>query len=60
MTQDIELKKAFESLTPGRRNSWVLHFSSAKQTATRTSRIEKAYEDILKGKGHNEDYKKKK
>ncbi len=60
LTQDIELKKAFESLTPGRRNSWVLHFSSAKQTATRTSRIEKAYEDILKGKGHNEDYKKKK
>lgn len=48
---DPELKAAFESLTPGRRRGYVLHFSQAKQSATRASRIEKRRERILAGKG---------
>lgn len=45
------LKKAFEALTPGRRKAYLLHFSSAKQSTTRISRIEKSIPNILKGKG---------
>lgn len=48
---DPEFRAAFEALTPGRRRGWVLHFSSAKQSATRTSRIDKAAPKILAGKG---------
>ena len=48
------LGKAFRSLTPGRQRAWVLHFSGAKQSATRTSRIEKASPRILEGKGMND------
>ncbi|MFM8741616.1 MAG: YdeI/OmpD-associated family protein [Cytophagales bacterium] len=35
------LKKAFESLTPGRQRGYLLYFSSAKQAKTREARIEK-------------------
>ncbi len=45
------LKKAFEALTPGRQKAYLLHFSSAKQSTTRISRIEKCIPNILKGKG---------
>lgn len=51
---DKKLRKAFEALTPGRQRSWVLHFTSAKQSKTRAARIEKATERILAGKGWNE------
>ena len=47
----LELKSAFEALTPGRRRAYLLHFSSAKQSSTRTSRVLKAIPDILNGKG---------
>lgn len=56
---DLGFKKAFESLTPGRQRAWLLHFNRAKQSETRSRRIEKAYEEILSGKGFNEDYQKK-
>lgn len=46
-----ELKKAFHALTPGRQRGYLLYFSSAKQSKTRESRIEKYVEQILKGKG---------
>ena len=46
-----ELKKAFEALTPGRQRGYLLHFSSAKQSATRQARIEKCMPGILEGKG---------
>jgi len=49
-----ELKAAFEKLTPGRQRGYLLHFSQAKQSATRLSRIEKCMEAIFKGKGMNE------
>lgn len=46
-----ELKTAFEALTPGRQRGYLLYFSSAKQSKTRESRIEKCLEQILIGKG---------
>lgn len=49
-----ELKSAFEKLTPGRQRGYLLHFSQAKQSATRLSRIEKNMEAIFNGKGLNE------
>ncbi len=48
------LKKAFDALTPGRQRGYVLHFSGAKQSKTRASRIEKHVERILDGKGLND------
>ena len=45
------LKAAFEALTPGRQRAYLLHFSSAKQSKTRESRIEKCIPQILDGKG---------
>ena len=45
------LKTAFEALTPGRQRGYLLYFSSAKQSKTRESRIEKYIPQILKGKG---------
>jgi uncharacterized protein YdeI (YjbR/CyaY-like superfamily) len=45
------LKKAFESLTPGRQRGYLLYFSSAKQSKTRVSRVEKYIPQILDGKG---------
>jgi len=45
------LKKAFHALTPGRQRGYLLHFSSAKQAATREARIERNAERIMAGKG---------
>ena len=49
--KDARLKRAFEALTPGRQRSWLYHFGSAKQSATRVARIEKAAPSIIAGKG---------
>ena len=46
-----ELKIAFDALSPGRQRGYLLYFSSAKQSKTRETRIEKHIEQILKGKG---------
>ena len=51
---DEKFKKAFNKLTPGRQRGYLLHFSSAKQSKTRTSRIEKAKPKIYEGRGYNE------
>lgn len=45
------LQTAFEALTQGRQRAYIMHFSSAKQSATRTARIESYKERILSGKG---------
>ncbi len=45
------VKAAFDALTPGRRRAYLLYFSGAKQSKTRTSRVEKCLPQILKGKG---------
>jgi uncharacterized protein YdeI (YjbR/CyaY-like superfamily) len=46
-----KLRTAFASLTPGRQRAYILHFSSAKQSKTRESRVEKCMPQILSGKG---------
>jgi Uncharacterized protein conserved in bacteria len=45
------LKKAFESLTPGRQRGYLFYFSQAKQSKTREARVEKYIKQILAGKG---------
>lgn len=45
------LKKTFGALTPGRQRAYILHFSGAKQSKTRRSRIEKCVPRILDGRG---------
>jgi uncharacterized protein YdeI (YjbR/CyaY-like superfamily) len=45
------LKKAFDKLTPGRQRAYMLHIASAKQSKTRSSRVEKCVPQILAGKG---------
>ncbi|MFA6149966.1 MAG: YdeI/OmpD-associated family protein [Chitinophagaceae bacterium] len=54
LNKNPALKTAFEALTPGRQRAYLLHFSSPKQSKTRTSRVEKSIPDILKGKGLND------
>jgi uncharacterized protein YdeI (YjbR/CyaY-like superfamily) len=49
------LKSAFKALTPGRQRGYLLYFSAAKQSKTRTLRIEKSIKQILKGKGLNDE-----
>ena len=44
-------KRAFEALTPGRQRGYLYHFATAKQSATRAARIEKAMPAIFEGKG---------
>lgn len=46
-----ELKRAFEKLSPGRRRSFLLHFTAARQSATRRSRILACIPKIIEGKG---------
>ncbi len=54
LNENPSLKTAFYALTPGRQRGYLLYFSSAKQSKTRQSRIEKYKSDILKGKGLND------
>jgi uncharacterized protein YdeI (YjbR/CyaY-like superfamily) len=49
--KDARFKRAFEALTPGRQRGYLHHFAAAKQSATRTARIEKAMPAIFAGKG---------
>jgi uncharacterized protein YdeI (YjbR/CyaY-like superfamily) len=51
LNKNKALKKAFESLTPGRQRAYLLHFSSAKLAKTREARVEKYIPQILAGKG---------
>jgi len=54
LEENPELQEAFEALTPGRQRGYLLHFSGAKQSKTRTSRIEKCIPKIFEGKGLND------
>src|SRR5690348_12712317 len=49
--KDARFKRAFEALTPGRQRSYLYHFGAAKQSATRTARIDKAMPAIFEGRG---------
>jgi uncharacterized protein YdeI (YjbR/CyaY-like superfamily) len=54
LKRDPKLAMAFEALTPGRQRGYVLHVAGAKQSKTRTARIEKCVTRILAGKGLND------
>jgi uncharacterized protein YdeI (YjbR/CyaY-like superfamily) len=54
LKKDKKLEKAFNALTPGRQRAYVLHFTAAKQSQTRTARIEKCVPKILAGLGIND------
>jgi uncharacterized protein YdeI (YjbR/CyaY-like superfamily) len=56
LKENATLKKAFTALTPGRQRAYNLHFTAAKQSATRIARIEKCIPKILSGMGLN-DYR---
>jgi len=49
------LKTAFDALTPGRQRAYVLYFSAPKQSKTREARIGKFMQQILSGKGLNDE-----
>lgn len=51
---NIELKKAFKALTPGRQRAYLIFFSAAKQSDTRIARINKFTSKIICGKGMND------
>ena len=50
-TEHPGLETAFFALTPGRLRGYLIHFSGAKQSPTRLSRIEKCIPKIFAGKG---------
>jgi uncharacterized protein YdeI (YjbR/CyaY-like superfamily) len=49
------LKKAFNALTPGRQRQYIFYFSQPKQSKTREARVEKYLQQILDGKGLNDE-----
>ena len=51
LDDDTELAEAFRALTPGRQKGYLLYFAAAKQSATRTARVEKHAPRILRGLG---------
>ena len=51
LDENPALRTAFEGLTPGRQRAYILYFSGAKQSKTRTSRVERYEQKILDGKG---------
>jgi uncharacterized protein YdeI (YjbR/CyaY-like superfamily) len=51
LDDDPKMSEAFHALTPGRQKGYLLHFSGAKQSVTRTARVEKHAPRILKGLG---------
>ncbi len=57
---DLKFKSAFEALTPGRQRGYLIYFNSAKQSKTKTDRILKWKNKILKGEGMHDGFKKKK
>ena len=54
LDQNPALKAAFDALTPGRQRAYNLYFSAPKQSKTRESRVEKCMQQILDGKGLND------
>lgn len=55
LDENATLKTAFEALTPGRQRAYLLYFSAPKQAKTRETRVEKCIQDILDGKGLNDE-----
>jgi uncharacterized protein YdeI (YjbR/CyaY-like superfamily) len=60
LDENPALKNAFDALTPGRQRAYILYFSAPKQSKTRESRVEKCMQQILDGKGLNDEFNRKK
>ncbi|MEI7661488.1 MAG: YdeI family protein [Bacteroidota bacterium] len=54
LDENPALKTAFSALTQGRQRAYNLYFSAPKQSKTRESRVEKCMQQILNGKGLND------
>ncbi|NVO03898.1 MAG: YdeI/OmpD-associated family protein [Bacteroidetes bacterium] len=54
LNENHALKTAFDTLTPGRKRAYLLHFSQPKQSKTREARVEKWVPQILNEKGMND------
>ena len=54
LDKNAALREAFSALTPGRQRGYILHFSGAKQSKTRESRVEQSIPRILEGLGLQE------
>ena len=54
LDENPTLKTAFKALTPGRQRAYIFYFSQPKQSKTRESRVEKCKQQILNGKGLND------
>jgi len=52
--KDKTFDRAFHMLTPGRQRAYLMHFTAAKQSETRMSRIQKYMPRIMDGKGIND------
>jgi uncharacterized protein YdeI (YjbR/CyaY-like superfamily) len=55
MDEDPALKDAFRALTPGRQRAYMLYIAGAKQAKTREARVEKYVQQILDGKGMDDE-----
>jgi uncharacterized protein YdeI (YjbR/CyaY-like superfamily) len=51
LDRDPELREAFEALTPGRQREYHLYVAGAKQSTTRSARVDKHVQRIKEGKG---------
>lgn len=54
LNKNAALKKAFNTLTPGRQRAYLFHFAQPKQVSTREARIDKLIPKIMDGKGLND------
>lgn len=54
LDSDLDLRSAFQALTPGRRKSFIFYVSGAKQAKTRVARTERCVPMILSGRGLND------
>jgi uncharacterized protein YdeI (YjbR/CyaY-like superfamily) len=54
LEENGELNSAFYALTPGRQRAYLLYFAAPKQSKTRAERVERFTQQILNGKGLND------
>ena len=58
LQEDEPLRRAFELLSPGKRNEYIKYLEEAKQDKTKIARFEKIRPLILNGKSLNDKYKR--
>ncbi len=58
LEQDMELKSAFDQLTPGRQKEYIAYIEEAKQEKTKIARMEKIKPMIFASQGLHDKYKK--